>query len=137
TKLSLRIAFYCAVYQIAVWSLVIIERHLSMSMERIFGKAESGLIVFLVTPVVFLGILFIRDAIIFSHRFVGPLYRFRKTVQAITAGEKLDFVTLREADFLHEMKDELNAMLKVLEERGAVALKETAARQNEYQAVGK
>ena len=43
------------------------------------------------TPVmnIGLGLLFIYDAVKLTHRIVGPLYRFRKTIQAVTAGEEI------------------------------------------------
>jgi hypothetical protein len=127
TRLSLSIALYFAVYQVAIWSLVVIERHVAARLELLLGQGTSGLIVFMTATVAILGLLFIYDAIRLSHRLVGPLYRFRKTIQAITAGDAPNLVTLRKGDFLQEMKDELNAMLKVLEERGAISLAESPA----------
>jgi methyl-accepting chemotaxis protein len=123
TTLSLRIALYFAAYQLAVWALVIFERHVLTGMEAAFGTA-GWLMVFLTGAVIFQGVVFIYDAIKYSHRLVGPLHRFRKTIQAITAGDEIELVTLRQGDFLQELKDDFNDMLKVLEERRAVALKE-------------
>jgi nitrogen fixation/metabolism regulation signal transduction histidine kinase len=82
---------------------------------------------------VILGLLFIYDAMRLAHRIVGPLYRFRKTIQAINAGEELDLMALRKDDFLQDMKDDFNEMLKVLEQRGAVVLKRTEAEQHRNQ----
>ena len=137
TKLSLRIAFYFVFYQMAVWALVIFERYVLAGMEAVFGKVSSGLMIFLTSAVICQGIFFTYDAIRFSHRLVGPLYRFRKTIQAITAGEEIELVTLRKGDFLEEMKEEINEMLKVLEERRAIALNTSVVEQNEQHAVAK
>ena len=41
----------------------------------------------------------------FSHRFVGPLFRFRKCVQAIIEGDEMTLMRLRKDDFLQELKD--------------------------------
>jgi len=68
------------------------------------------------------GFLFIYDMMRFSHRFVGPLFRLRKCVQAIIEGDEMTLMRLRKDDFLQELKDEFNEMLKVLEQRGAVKL---------------
>ena len=55
---------------------------------------------------------------------MGPIYRFRKTIQAVTAGEPVRLIKLREGDYLLEMKDELNALLTFLQQRGLVTLVE-------------
>jgi nitrogen fixation/metabolism regulation signal transduction histidine kinase len=129
TWLFLRIAFYFLIYQIATWFLVIVERNVYVTLQDILGQdaAAYGLC-FLVGVVVLLGLLFIYDAVAFAHRVVGPIYRFRKTIQAVTAGEELDLINLRKGDFLMDMKDDVNAMLKALEQRGAVVLKKREAR---------
>ncbi len=74
-----------------------------------------------------LAALFIYDAILFAHRIVGPLYRLRVTMRAITEGKELGLMQLRKDDFLQELKDEFNEMLRALEQRGAVVLTTTEA----------
>ena len=120
TRLSLCIGFYFALYQIAIWALIVIERHIVVNLEMVLGPGGWVFNALLTGIVVGLGVLFMYDAVRLSHRIVGPLYRFRKTIQAIKAGEGIDLVTLRQGDFLQEMKDELNEMIKVLEARGAL-----------------
>jgi hypothetical protein len=75
------------------------------------------LAVFLLVPLLTL------EALRFAHRLVGPLYRFRKTLRAIGAGEAVGLVELRNGDMLQDFKDDLNAMLKRLEQQGAIVLK--------------
>src|SRR5438046_2025257 len=71
------------------------------------GDSQQALttpvLLFLGSAAVFLGFLFIYDAVVFTHRIVGPLYRFRKVIQAITAGEELTLIKLRQGDLLLEM----------------------------------
>jgi nitrogen fixation/metabolism regulation signal transduction histidine kinase len=74
---------------------------------------------------------FIYDAMKFAHRVVGPVYRLRKAVQAIAAGEAVEMVTLRKGDYLQDVKDDFNEMLKVLEERGAIVVKNETAKEKE------
>lgn len=135
TRLSLSIALYFAIYQLGVWALIAIGKHLTQALEGPAGNSgqEGGLgwIVFLTLFVGVLGTVFIYDVVHLSHRFVGPLVRFRKSILAITAGEEVDMVSLRKGDYLQEMKNEFNAMLKALEERGVIAVKEGAAKENE------
>lgn len=130
TRLSLCIGFYFALYQFAIWALVAMEKHMASSLEAIMGPAGAGWVIILTLVVVALGMLFIYDAIRLSHRIVGPIYRFRKTIEAIKAGEEVNLVTLRKGDFLQELGDELNEMIKVLEKRGAVRVKKNAAKEN-------
>src|SRR5438128_1085377 len=57
------------------------------------------------------------DAVKFSHRLVGPLYRVRQTVRAVTEGEPVRLIKLRKDDFLTELRDEFNEMLEALQRR--------------------
>jgi nitrogen fixation/metabolism regulation signal transduction histidine kinase len=75
--------------------------------------------------------VFIYDAVHLTHRVVGPLYRFRQVIRAVTSGEEVALIQLRKRDYLGEMKDEFNEMLKALEQRGAVVLKTTSGAQKE------
>jgi len=123
TYLSVRIALYFILYQFAVWSLFALERNLMVAMEETVGPVGVALCCFvLFLSVLVLGILFIFDAVKLTHRIVGPLYRFRKTIQALAAGEEVDPVSLRKDDFLQEMKEDFNEMLRALEQRGVIVL---------------
>jgi nitrogen fixation/metabolism regulation signal transduction histidine kinase len=124
THLFWRIAAYFVFYQVAVWSLVAVEHALSAPVDAMLGQAASrACFLFLALAVVVLGVVFIYDAVVFTHRIVGPLYRLRQVVRAVAAGEELELITLRKGDYLQEFKDDFNAMLERLEERGAVVLK--------------
>src|SRR5207248_2730677 len=63
------------------------------------------------------------DAIHFSHRMVGPVVRFRQTMQTIAAGEAVRPIKLREGDYLTEMRDDFNNMLDHLQKQGVPVLK--------------
>jgi hypothetical protein len=76
--------------------------------------------------IVTLGVLFICDALRLAHRVVGPIFRFRQAIQAVTAGGEVELVGLRQDDFLQDLKTEINDMLRALEQRGAITLKKAA-----------
>ena len=123
TTLSARLAFYFLLYQAAVWTLYWIDGRL-VELGKTVGS-NAAAFGFVLTPLIVtgLGLLFIYDSLKETHRFVGPLYRFRKTIQAVTAGEDIRLVNLRKNDQLQEMKDDLNAMLRALEQRGAITIR--------------
>jgi sensor histidine kinase YesM len=132
TTLSLRIALYLVTYQIAVWCAVLSVRSICAWMEAVAGPAAAGYyLLFLAATVLGVGFLFFYDAVKYAHRMVGPLYRFRKAIKAIAAGEEVEALSLRKGDMLQEMKDEFNEMLKALEQRGAVVLKTPGAKRDQ------
>jgi hypothetical protein len=135
TYLSVRIVIYFVLYQFAIWFLVAIQSRLS-ALEGPMGTALAsyGYLLTWGTMIV-LAILFIRDALRLSHRIVGPLYRFRKTIRAVTAGEEVSLVNLRAGDHLLDMKDDLNELLMLLEQRGVVVLKAAETPQDQHQPV--
>jgi nitrogen fixation/metabolism regulation signal transduction histidine kinase len=123
TTLSIRLALYFLVYQAAIWSLFWIDGRLVDFTKSIGGPAATFGFVLTPLAVVGLGLLFIYDAIKEAHRIVGPLYRIRKTMQSVTAGDEIRLIVLRKGDHLQELKDDVNAMLRALEERGAITIR--------------
>jgi hypothetical protein len=122
TRLSLRLCSYFVLYQVAIWSLFWMGERLADQPDA----ASSPVAFFgsLLAPIaaIALGIVFIHDAIKVTHRVVGPAYRFRKTIESITAGEEMRLIKLRDGDELQDFKDDINAMLVELEKRGAITL---------------
>ena len=131
TSLAVQIACYCVLYQIVTWFSVVFEYKMHAQVNASLGTAGGAyLSAFMLAPVVVLVLLSVRDAVKISHRVVGPLVQFRKAIRAITAGEEVEVVQLRDGDYLRELMDDLNEMLMALEQRGAVALKAPDARQD-------
>jgi methyl-accepting chemotaxis protein len=136
TYLFLRIALYFVCYQVVVWAFVSLERDIFAGLEQVLGGIATAYgYVFLPLTLVVVSVLFILDALRFAHRIVGPLRRFRNSITGITAGEEQVVITLRKDDFLQDMKDEFNEMLRALEQRGAVVMKTTEAKKDQGQPV--
>ena len=125
TILAARLIAYFVAYQVGLWAMLLIDQRLS-SVGGAVGGESTTRFVFAPAAAVLLGVLFIRDAILLTHRIVGPLYRFRTVVKAVTAGDEVALVTLRDGDYLLELRDDLNEMLRALEQRGAVTFKADA-----------
>src|SRR5438128_2803404 len=93
TYLVGRVALYCVLFQAAVWALAMIDRTVSGAIDSIVGSDAAAL-----CYVVGIAGLFVLtgsamyDAVKFAHKLVGPLYRFRKTIQSITAGGEVELV---------------------------------------------
>src|ERR1700722_10630858 len=83
TYLSLRLALYFAVYMMTVWAWDLIDRSTATLLEALLGPLAAYWTVLSSTVVLLVGLLFIYDLVRFSHRVVGPLYRFRKCLKAI------------------------------------------------------
>lgn len=125
TGLIVRIVVYLVAFQAVAWAFFALcdqvnvafaTRGAEVSYLR-GGLARNLLSLLILVPPLTL------EAVRFAHRLVGPLYRFRKTVQAIAAGERVALVQLRKGDLLLDFKDDFNAMLRRLEQQGYVLLK--------------
>jgi methyl-accepting chemotaxis protein len=55
--------------------------------------------------------------ILLSHRIAGPLYRFEKTLNEISAGNLAKRINLRKNDQLNELQEALNSLLVSFDER--------------------
>lgn len=125
TRLLWRTFLYWGIYTLSLWNLMFVWRLLQEGpgdpLEQYWGfflDFYPALIIFaLVFPVL------AWDAVKFSHRLVGPLFRFRQILKAVAAGEPVRLVKLRQDDFLTEMRDEFNEMLEALQRRGLHVIK--------------
>jgi hypothetical protein len=128
TSLVIRIAAYLFVYQVVVWAFIALCEQISnaLAANGVNWPFLASTTVRIELALVILFPPLALDIIRFVHRLVGPLYRFRKTIQAIAAGEPVALVQLRRGDLLLDFKDDFNSMLKTLEEKGLVLLEAPA-----------
>lgn len=70
------------------------------------------------------------QAMLFSNRVAGPVYRIHKALEAVRAGNLDVRIKLREKDLLLETADEFNATIDVLAKRVAAAERRVAASPN-------
>jgi hypothetical protein len=66
----------------------------------------------LFVALIFVAPIFLYDMVKFSHRFAGPLYRFRKTVEAMAAGKPVEPVKIRKRDLLFDWVSPFNALIR-------------------------
>ena len=111
TKLLWRCFSYWALYTLALWNLLfvwwLVQQDAGNPVDQLVefsAQFYPALIAFLVAfPVL------AYDALKFSHRLVGPLYRFRTAMQLRAAGLRVD---------LYPDQDRFGKQFKYAEERG-------------------
>ena len=59
--------------------------------------------------------VFLLDTVKLSHRFVGPIVRFRGVMSQIVAGEKPSELNFRPGDFWHEISNDFSTMARRLQ----------------------
>ena len=60
--------------------------------------------------------ILLLDVLIITNRFAGPLYRLRRSMRALAAGEHVQPVVFRDGDFWHDVADEFNAVAAYVDE---------------------
>jgi hypothetical protein len=125
TKLSLRIGGYLVVFFLVFCNLLFVWKMIEEGpvdpAQQFLDTMRSNLPV-IVCLLVLVPVM-AWDTIRFSHRLVGPLVRFRKTMQAIAQGEAVRPIKLRDGDYLTELRDDFNQMLDELQKRGVPVIK--------------
>jgi hypothetical protein len=129
TRLLIRMGFYWLIYQVALCNFLFVWRLLEEGpgnpLEQ-YGRLLQDSYPALIGSVLLLPVM-LWDLAKFAHRVVGPIYRFRKTLQALAAGQAVRPVKLRQDDFLTEMRDDLNQMLDTLQRQGVPVLRPAEA----------
>ena len=124
TMLFWRISLYlgvtlgCLIILTFTWALLTekADEPLSLLLSTLYKYAPVLVLLLILMPVM------LCDALRFSHRLVGPLVRFRRTMQAIAAEQPVQPFRLRRDDFLNELRDDFNRMLEALERQGVPVL---------------
>jgi hypothetical protein len=68
--------------------------------------------------------LVLFDCVRMTNRFAGPLYRLRRELRKLAAGEKVPPIAFRAGDFWHDFAEEFNAVsrrMEILAERAEQA----------------
>lgn len=76
---------------------------------------------------VFLLPMFVLDTIKLSHRFAGPIYRLRRTIQAVASGEAPRHLKFRDFDFWEGLASDYNKMIDRLAQNGVAVDSEDIA----------
>jgi hypothetical protein len=60
--------------------------------------------------------LVLYDVVAMTNRFAGPVYRLRRSLAALAAGERVAPLQFRENDYWRELADEFNAVVAYVDE---------------------
>jgi methyl-accepting chemotaxis protein len=92
-----------------------IERGLTIQVGDLYDPADPLTLVKLALYV--FGVL--AASLLLSHRVAGPIYRFERSAEQVSAGDLTSRVFLRQGDELVDLRDSFNGMVDTL--RGKVA----------------
>lgn len=122
SKLFIRIVTYWFIFMVCLWNFLFLWRYLAGAENDAWSEYTRFYYDFY--PMILCFALIVPflawDAVRFSHRLVGPLIRIENAIQSVSLGEPIEPVKLRTDDFLVELKDELNMMLAVLQQKGVI-----------------
>lgn len=123
-RLMARTAFYWVLYHAVLWMAMFVYRYTEHRGALQMGAAPRSftdlygqfvrenfslwICAFAILPIV------LWDLLRFSHRVVGPLVRFQRTVEGLTVGERVEEVRLRNGDLLVELQTSFNQYLSSL-----------------------
>ncbi len=71
--------------------------------------------------------IIVYDSVRMSNRFAGPMYRLRRCLRQLAAGERIQPIHFREGDFWHDFADDFNQLLARVEQLEAQAAKNASA----------
>lgn len=137
-RLLARTSLYWVLYHAVLWMAMFFYRYaehrgavMAGAEPRSFGDLYGQFVqehhsmwfcAFAILPIV------LWDLLKFSHRVVGPLVRFQRTLESLTAGETIQEVRLRRGDLLFDLQTTFNQYLASL--RTLQADSELAVRAN-------
>jgi hypothetical protein len=124
TRLTQRIAAYLLLFLVVLVNFLFAWRLLTEGLHDPVGKFVGLLRDYLPVGICLLVLVPVMawDAIRFTHRLVGPLVRFRRTMLSIAEGKPVRPIKLREGDYLTDLRDDFNLMLEGLQSRGVPVL---------------
>jgi signal transduction histidine kinase len=61
--------------------------------------------------------VFLYDTIKMSHRFAGPIYRFRKSLKTLAGGQSVEEISFRGNDFWADLSNDFNQVAKKLNQQ--------------------
>jgi signal transduction histidine kinase len=63
--------------------------------------------------------VFLYDTIKMSHRFAGPIYRFRKSLKTLAEGQVVEEISFRGKDFWSDLSNDFNQVAKKLNQQAS------------------
>ena len=90
---------------VRVFAAVINEPFWEAFQSAIVAQAPIVMVMFVLLPV------FLRDTLVMSNRFAGPMYRLRTALAALAAGQSISAIKFRTGDFWLTAADDFNVVL--------------------------
>lgn len=116
-SLIVRVVFYWVVCLIGI-SLMLLCWQIISGPPRPFsvhlGEMWSHYGAALVASLLLLPLVIV-DILQFSNRFVGPLFRLRRSIRQLARGEKVEPIEFRDTDFWQDFANEFNTLARRVE----------------------
>lgn len=123
-RLLARTALYWVLYHGVLWMSMFIYRYAEhygavkagaapRTFADLYGQFVNEHFSMWICAIAILPIV-LWDLLKFSHRVVGPLVRFQRTIESLTAGKKVEEVRLRNGDLLFDLQTTFNQYLTSL-----------------------
>lgn len=128
-RLLTRLLFYGVVYQVTLWNFLFVWESFHhgegnwLAQYREFSVRHYPMLFCMLGLAPFLAL----DMLRFSHRTAGPIYRLRQTFRAITQGPSVRPIKLRDGDYLTDVVDDFNGMVRSLQQRGSLPTADPSA----------
>jgi methyl-accepting chemotaxis protein len=120
-RLALAVFIYVTLYSLLLGLVIFFPLYMEMRVARdIYEQAALSRVVLYLHGRFWVGLVFVAvlggvHAVFSSHRFVGPMYRFEKMVEALTAGDYSMRIKTRKGDAFKEMEVLLNGLADSIE----------------------
>ncbi len=117
---ALMISSTCA---LAIW--IRLFEHPESSWGEVLGECFYRYLPFFFVSIVLVP-AFILDSVKLTNRFAGPLHRLAVALEQVRQGSKFTPIHFRKRDFLHDLAEDLNAIMEVRgDDDGNVAVAKT------------
>ncbi len=90
---------------VRLFATVVNEPFWEAFQSALVAQAPIVIVMFILLPV------FLRDTLVMSNRFAGPMYRIRSTLSQLSSGKSVSSISFREGDFWLEVAKEFNVVL--------------------------
>jgi len=100
-----------------------VQKGETIKVKSVFSLVMPAVIVLFIILTAFMSLLLSIFSLYYSHKIAGPVYRFKKTIEAICKKDFSLTVRLRTKDKIKEIEEYLNKLIDFLNKEAQVSIK--------------